>query len=88
MSKFTCDECGERFDEDDQSKVYPELCESCGDSKLSDDVDDRMGDLQSIVDEWYEADRLANLDKLIAYADQFDTPAREVARALQGGTPP
>jgi hypothetical protein len=87
MSKFKCDECGERCDDDDRSTVYPELCESCGDTRMEGEVDDYMDEVRMLVDDWYDTDRLANLDKLLAFAKQFPTPAKDVAQAQQSGQP-
>jgi hypothetical protein len=77
-ASFVCEECDERCDNMEESDIYPSLCESCGQTKLDQDVLDLMADLEAVVEGWDEYRRLENLEELIAHARQIDSPKSEV----------
>jgi hypothetical protein len=67
--EFTCKGCGEQFDLSDQSMFDPDLCLTCDETR-----DNAPSELQALVDNWVETDRLGDLTKLIDFARQLDAP--------------
>jgi hypothetical protein len=68
---FVCKGCGEEFDGCDESIAYPGLCDTCGEVR-----DSAPSELQTLVDNWVETDRVANLGKLIDFARELDQAER------------